>query len=219
MSGRANTTQRAGRSRLRWNADAQLRETHHRINNHLQVLASLIGLQARDEADGHTREALMLARRRILAVARHHGELQAGQGEESIDVARFFAGLGEDFRLTFGAEAETGLRLEFEVERAEMPTEQAVTIALIVNELVNNAVKHATLQGGGGTVRVSLHREFEGWRLRVADDGPGGLDSDAFEQPSGSHGLGLVQLLAQKLKGSVEVESSDRGAAISAFFL
>jgi two-component sensor histidine kinase len=202
----------------RWDAQSQLRESHHRINNHLQILASLIGLQARAALEPATREALMQVRRRILAIARLHAELQTTEDEEVVDISRFFMRLGEDFRLTFGADETDGVRLVFEVEPARLPTEQVVTIALMVNELVNNAVKHATLaRGGGGEVRVSLRRELGGWRLTVADDGPG-LAADAFEQAEG-HGLGLVRLLAQKLKGSVQVDTSDAGASISAFFV
>jgi two-component sensor histidine kinase len=193
-----------------------VREAHHRISNHLQLLVSLIGLQAREHPDPAVREELLQVRRRVLAVARVHAELQKAQEDQTLDVSRFLGRLEEDLRTTFATEIHSRPKLEFEVDPGQMESETAITLALIINELVTNAMKYA-VTATGGAIKVQLKRlADQTWRLLVSDDGPG-LPPGALHSPN-AHGLNLVQLLARKLGGALTVEPAPRGAAISVTF-
>lgn len=189
-------------------ADALVRETHHRVSNHLQILASLIGLQAREHPLAAVREALLDVRRRVLAIARLNTGLQQAEDGEMLEVSRLMAGLESDLRLCFETDEGPSIALDFDIEPGEAPVDTALTLMLIVNELITNAVKHAALPHGG-RIRVTLQREPLGdWRLTVSDDGPG-PPPDAFAR--GDHGLGLVQHLVRKLRGTISV---DRGVQV-----
>lgn len=200
-----------GAERPEWDVDARLRETNHRVANHLQILASLIGLEARVQ-DEPVRERLLDVRRRILAVARVHNQLQDADIEQRVDLPRYVSRLGEDLKLTFGG----GPLLHMHADPGDVSGDTAVTLGLIINELVTNAMKHAAMPVGG-VVDVRLVKAPEGaWRLTVADEGPG-LPAGAMDSPD-QHGLALVQLLAARLRGRLTVDPAPTGTSISVTF-
>lgn len=194
-------------------AQVRLRESHHRIKNNLQIIASLLAIQARASNEHQVREALMDAYRRVLAVARVHERLQSAADDETMDAASFLQALCHDLTLSFGRGDE--IRLALDAEPAVLPTETIVTLALVVNELVTNAVKHAC-GDDGGEISVCLRREAPGWRLTVADGGPG-LPDGALEQ-NGREGLGLTQALVHQLRGSIAADSVAQGASVTVRF-
>lgn len=191
----------------------RLRESHHRIKNNLQVVASLLGIQARASNEPAVREALMDAYRRVLAVARVHDQLQQAQDDATIDAAPFLQSLCRDLAVSFSQHDR--LRFVIETDPAELPSETVVTLALVMNELVTNAVKHGCGEDGG-EVRISLRRDPPGWRLTVADDGPGLPTGIAPE--TGREGLGLVQSLVRQLRGTVAVDPTPEGASVTVRF-
>lgn len=198
----------------RWDLGPQDRvhEAHHRINNHLQLLASSLGVEARLHADTTVGEALLSARRRILGVARLHEQLQSAEDDAGVEMSAFLARLCGDLSLSFGLEPG---RLRVDCEAMVAPCGLAVTLSMIVSELVTNAVKHA---GGeaGVIIVVKLRRGGGLWRLTVADDGPGLGGRSPAAGPG--VGLGLIQLLVTKLKGSMSFDETPRGASISVAF-
>jgi two-component sensor histidine kinase len=199
-------------------AEVLVRETHHRVSNHLQILASLIGLQAHAHGftDKPVRDALLGVRQRILAVGRLHRQLHAVTGDGSVEISGYLNRLGEDLRLCYSLEAGCPLDLELCIEAGQVTADVAMTIGLIVNELVTNAVKHAVLTVGGG-ILVSLDRRPDGmWRLTVRDAGPGLPDLIAHSAQKG--GVGLVRTLARKLRGSISVERGPAGSAVSVIY-
>jgi two-component sensor histidine kinase len=198
-------------------ADSPVREAHHRISNHLQILASFIGLQAREHQNAQVREALLDVRRRILTIARLHADLQGARQREILDLSQYLAHLTEQIRASFGAVEDFPLDLDLDPGPSAVKVETAVTLGLIVNELVTNAIKHAMIPKGG-RVRVSLHRREDGvWRLTVSDQGPG-LDTTMARQAHSDHGLGLIRSMVGRLKGAMSVDSSPSGATISVSF-
>jgi two-component sensor histidine kinase len=193
-----------------------LREAYHRISNHLQLLASAIGLLARENNDPSVREALLQVQSRVFAVARLHAELQRPIGDESVDIAKFLHQVHDDLISTQLAGREHEVRLDFDIQPAAMPAETAVSLAVIVVELVTNAMKYG-IPPGGGEIRVRLEqRPDREWRLSVGDDGPG--------MPGGQlpgdrdHGLDFVRRMAKRFHGRMEIEPSRKGATVSVCF-
>lgn len=188
-----------------------LAESHHRIRNHLQLLASLLSMQARASGDPRVAEPLKDAQRRILAIARLHGQLQEAGEEAMVDIAAFLDRLCFDLEAGFGGLA----RFRLDAERARFDAGRAGDLAVIVTELATNALKHG---GPEGEIRISLRRTPQDlWRLAVADDGPG-LTADALARAEGL-GLQIVQLLARRLRGQLTVEPAPEGAVLAVHFL
>ena len=125
MSGQVMDIGARRRRRRDRNTEALLAEAYHRISNHLQLLASLIGLQARETADPEAREALLGVRRRVVAVARLHAELQHAQDHHQMEISSFLGRMAEDLRISFLADIVAGPRLVFEVEPAQLTSEAA----------------------------------------------------------------------------------------------
>ena len=190
----------------------RIRESHHRINNHLQLLASSLGVEARLNPDLVVRNALLTAQRRVLTVARLHEQLQIAPEDSTVEVSAFLARVCDDMRVAFGLEP---FQLVLDCDVIHIDSELAVTLSLIVSELVTNAAKYAGMRAGT-TIQVRLRRADGLWRLTVADDGPG-IGAAGPGEGKGI-GLGLIQLLVAKLKGSMGLDETNRGASISVAF-
>ncbi|MGH2843190.1 MAG: sensor histidine kinase, partial [Solirubrobacteraceae bacterium] len=164
-----------------------LREVNHRVANSLQLISSLIGLQARKTENAQAQAMLSQAAKRVEAVALVHRRLYASGEVGFVEIDQYFSGLVEELGR---AVDEAGHRIELAAEPIRMVTDKAVPLGLIVNELVTNALKYAYPEGTAGVVRVGFRRcgadELE---LAVEDDGIG--FPEPAEAPRGS-GLGAV---------------------------
>ena len=197
-------------------AEVLLREAYHRISNHLQLLASAIGLLARENTEPGVREALLQVQSRVFAVARLHAELQRPRGDETVDISRFLNQVHDDLLSTQLAHRAHDVQLLFDIQPVDLPAETAVSLAVIVVELVTNAMKYG-IPESGGEIRVRLEQLVENeWRLSGSDDGPG-MPSD-LSLASRNHGLDFVRRMARKFHGRMDIEPSPRGAAICVYF-
>jgi two-component sensor histidine kinase len=186
-----------------------LREVNHRVANSLQLITSLIELQARKVADPEARGMLRRAAERVEAVTLVHRRLYTGNDVEFVDMDQYLEGLIEELRRAVETEERRGsIRLIAEPIRVE--TDKAVSIGLIVNELVTNALKYAYPTHGSGEIRVGFSQTAErGVELVVEDDGVGYPDGAG---PKGS-GLGamIVGAMARTVHATVELDRSHKG--------
>jgi two-component sensor histidine kinase len=185
-----------------------LREVNHRVANSLQLISSLIELQARRVAVPEAREMLQTAAERVEAVSLVHRRLYTSNDVQFVEMDQYLAGLVEELRRATDT-GDSGPRIELTAEPVRVETDKAVPIGLIVNELVTNALKYA-YPSGAGPIRVALKRLQQGTlRLIVEDDGIG-----LPEQPTtrGS-GLGstIVAAMAQSVRASVELDRTHAG--------
>jgi two-component sensor histidine kinase len=185
-----------------------LEEVAHRTKNDLTLIASLLTMQARSQADEAARTALEAAVGRIHTLAKAQDRLQLSDHGEAIDLGRYL----EDICAALG-ELLRGVRpiaIRVRSDRVEIAPSQATSIGLIVNELVTNALKYAYPQDQGGTIEVTLDRADDGLLLGVRDDGVG-CPQDAPE------GIGsrVIRLLAAQLNGEVSRRPAPRGCAVS----
>jgi PAS domain S-box-containing protein len=188
-----------------------LREIHHRVKNNLQVVSSLLNMQARNARDKNTIEILSEARDRIKTMSLIHSQLYEGSDLAAINMKEFVNRLLGQLLQSYPV-GDTRITRVVHVDDYPFPISVAVPVGLIVNELLSNALKHAFDGRDEGTIEVSLTAPEEGMiNLTVSDDGvglPPGFDIDK----SKTLGLRLVKILTEdQLQGNLEV-TSDGGA-------
>lgn len=182
-----------------------LQEMAHRTKNDLQFLSSMLQIEGRALEAGMGRASLLAAASRIAVVGRVHSLLQRG-GPAHAEMKPLIEELCADLRVSLVGIRPIALRAE--VEPCMLPLETARSTALIVNELVTNALKHAFPDERPGTVKIRLARERNETVLIVEDDGVG--------QPPGSpsragFGQKLVRSLAQQLGGALTIRPEPTG--------
>ncbi|MDO9714041.1 ATP-binding protein [Paracraurococcus lichenis] len=202
--------------------EALLHEVNHRVKNSLQLVSSLLSLQAARSADPELRAGLTEARGRIGVVSQVHRRLyQTGTHGRIDDLAGFLRELCDDTVAALDHEGRISLEFAAPADKRagaeHAPIDRAVPLALIVSELVTNAVKYAFPEGREGTIRILVRRvEEEGGALVVSveDDGIG--LPEGFE-PAASRGVGMrvVATLVRQLRARLDVRraSPEGGAA------
>ena len=192
-----------------------LKEIHHRVKNNLQVVSSLLRLQAATHADPEVRAALQEAQERIHAIALIHQKLKHAPDPTRLDLATYVETLAERLVRSY-ASAPTLVDLQIRVDPLRLGPDEAVPLGLILNELVSNALQHAFPAGEGGSLEIDLEGLPDGQALlRVADSGTGLPEGTDLEH--GGLGFQLVRALAEQLGGTLELERR-RGAAIRLTF-
>jgi len=184
--------------------EVMLREIHHRVKNNLQVISSLVSLQADTLDDERMRAVFGDVRDRVRAMALVHEKLYQTGDLAHLNFADYAASLLQYLWRSYGAQAED-VRFNLAVAPVALPIEAAVPCGLILNELAGNALKHAFPSGRDGEVAVGLELDPAGGTLclRVCDNGVG-LPAGLEWRQSRSLGLRLVQMLAGQLRGKVE---------------
>ncbi len=202
-------TELRARDRMLLAKDATIREVHHRVKNNLQTVASLLRLQARRLGKSDARTELEESVRRISSIALVHEtlSLDASEHVEFDRVAQRILEMVEG-SLT---RPDRPIRFTLEGSAGELPSEVATPLALIIAELIQNAVDHA-FPGKGGSVTVSLKRADPGLRVVVQDDGVGLPEGFSFTKAT-SLGLQIVRTLASELEGKLRA-SNEQGSRI-----
>ena len=196
---------------------ALLKEVHHRVKNNLQIISSLINLQARQAQDPSTRDALRDTQGRIRAMALLHETLYRQGNVARVDCAIYLGHLFTHMRQSFGT-ASNRIHIESRVAPVELDIDQAIPCGLIVNELVANAFKHAFPGERVGKIEIVMHREVNGRVvLKVADDGVG-LPAELNPEDTGTLGMQLILGLAKQIGATMETKTAP-GTVIQLSFL
>ncbi|MEW6720996.1 MAG: transporter substrate-binding domain-containing protein [Thermodesulfobacteriota bacterium] len=181
-----------------------LRELSHRTKNNMQVIGSLLSLQISSSADGKLASVLEDTQGRIRAMALVHEKLYRTGNFASLNVKDYLTDLVSAILQIHLADVGH-VRMESDLDDISISIDAALTLGLIVNELVSNSLKHAFPGGKSGEIFLSLKRHGEKTELRFRDDGPG-LPPDFDLSRLGSLGLKLVQNLAvRQLRGTMEI--------------
>ena len=188
-----------------------IKEIHHRVKNNLQTIASLLRIQARKTDDQAVKAAFSDSINRILSISVTH-ELLAQNGLDELAIKEVINKiLKNSVRENLGGRLK--LKIDVIGDNFEINSDKATTIALIVNELVENCIKHAFKNRDKGQITVKVTRGEMKSRISIKDDGTG-MDEKDFDK--GSIGLQIVKsLVKEKLYGNLELKTGNKGTEIS----
>jgi len=185
--------------------EALLREIHHRVKNNLQIVCSLLKLQSRGLEDSEAKRVFEGAGRRVKAMALVHETLYQSGDLAGIDFSTYASRLVAQLLHSYGL-SPRNVEAQLAVESVVLPIDVAIPCALILTELVSNALKHAFAGTRTGELRIAFQRLPEAsWLLEVQDSG-GAEALEGPPRPGSSFGLELVRLLTEQLNGSVHIE-------------
>ncbi len=180
-----------------------LSEIHHRVKNNLQLVSSMLALQART-AGVEAQHALSEGQRRIDSIALVHEQLYGSRNLSAVNLARYIEALIPELCRASGAAERVAVVLD--LVDVELAPERAIPCGLVVSELVTNSLKHAFPSPRTGSLQVQIERLPQAClRLTVKDDGVG-LTRDFPPRRDASLGLDLVAIFAKQLEAEVEVE-------------
>jgi PAS domain S-box-containing protein len=191
---------------------ARLKEIHHRIKNNLQVISSLLDLQAGKFRDKEVIEAFKESQDRVISMKLIHEELYKGNGTDTLNFSAYLQKLAENLFQTYNLRSKNiHLYMDLE-ENAFFNLDIAVPLGIIVNELISNILKHAFTEAEEGEIRIQLSREKADnkadkslFSLIISDNGRGIAQDIKFENLE-SLGLQLVNALVNQLDGKIEIK-------------
>jgi light-regulated signal transduction histidine kinase (bacteriophytochrome) len=182
-------------------------EVNHRVQNSLQLVSSFLALQARGSNQPELSTALEEARRRLSAVALVHRRLYRADQVQAVDAARYFDDLLADISSSLGTDWSRKITLN--VDPVLLPTDRAISLGLILTELIINATKYA-YEGEAGPLSITLVEDRANFRLTVADRGVGRPSS------GGRSGFGsrMIDALVRQLGGELAYEDNRPGLKV-----
>ncbi|MDY9927249.1 PAS domain S-box protein [Methanosarcina sp.] len=190
----------------------RIKEIHHRIKNNLQVLSSLLDLQAEHFEDENIIEAFRESQNRVISMSLIHEELYKGEGTDTLDFSAYLQKLAKNLFQTYSLSSKN-IRLCMDLEEnALFDMDIAVPLGIIVNELISNSLKHAFTENDEGEIRIQLCREEKNdemhkslFSLTISDNGKG-IPEDLGVESVESLGLQLVYILVDQLDGEIELK-------------
>jgi two-component sensor histidine kinase len=192
--------------------DILLNEVHHRVNNNLAVIASLLRMQAEAFPDDQVADALRGSQLRVESMALIHAHLYNSVDWRAVKFADYAAVLAENLFRAYGIDPGR-VQLRVEVGPLELGVDKAIPAGLILNELISNALKHAFPRGRSGSLLIKGKLEDGVVELSVQDDGVGMSSSaaQAAEPRRKSLGMTIIKVLCRQLKATFE-PPQDSGA-------
>ena len=194
--------------------DMLLQEMQHRVANGLQIIASILLIKARTVQSEEMRLQLEDAHQRVLSVAAVQQHLDAAGRGGLIEIGNYLSRLCETLAQSMIGDSRP-ISLKVDADPGTVVSHQAVSIGLIVTELVMNALKHAfPKEKKDAAIVVSYKVSDADWKLTISDNGIGKQDLSASEKKGGL-GTSLIQSLAKQLDAKVDIVSDAHGTAVS----
>jgi PAS domain S-box-containing protein len=181
--------------------DVLLREVHHRVKNNLQVICSLLNLQAESYHDKQTRTLLKESQQRIRSMALVHEKLYRSPHVSHIDFSDYLSSMTHDLLRSFG---NGTVHTKIEGENIYLDIEKAIPAGLIVNELLTNALKHAFPEGHPHPeIHVHVHMDGELHVALTVQDNGVGLPTGIAPEEMKTMGMTVINGLTQQLDGTI----------------
>ena len=185
--------------------DIYMRELHHRVKNHFNLLISLINLQSREKTDD-IEETLSDLQNRIQAIALVHEKLHKPSDQPELDMSEY---IKELCGIIISKIANKKVRISYDIDRISLPTETSVPIGLIFSELVNNSLKYAFKSTDDPQIRISMKMTSDKiLGVEYTDNGIG-IGQEILQKEAGHLGIKLIRLLTEQLSGTPQVDSDN----------
>ncbi|UXX80229.1 tetratricopeptide repeat protein [Reichenbachiella carrageenanivorans] len=181
-----------------------LKEIHHRVKNNLQVISSLLNLQAGSLDDDVAKDAVREGQSRVKSMALIHQKLYSADDVRGVDVQDYLENLSAELFRAFGVDEE---KVNWAIDAAglKMDIDTVIPLGLIINELITNSIKYAFQDVEHGLLNISLEETGETMHVMVKDNGIG-MDEDALKS-SNSFGWKMIKSLSRKLKAEINVKN------------
>ena len=181
-----------------------LDEIHHRVKNNLQIVSSLLGLNARKLEDEDLKAMVRDMRHRIQSLSLVHDKLYRSGNLAAVDIGDYFKTLIQQLVGSFALDSNL-VKVKINIDQVYFSLDVAVPCALIVNELITNALKHAFPEGKKGEIRVSIKSTgSNSYFMEVGDNGIG-LPEHVDPDDEDILGLRIVKVLASQLDAEMEI--------------
>jgi PAS domain S-box-containing protein len=185
--------------------DTLLKETHHRVKNNLQLISSLLHMQAQYVQNPEALTAFRDSENRIRSMALIHEKLYGSDSVARIDFAEYVRSLSAMHARTFHS-PEQDFDFDFCLMPIHLNLETAIPLAIIFSELISNSLKHAFAGMPRGTVRIRLAREADDKIILSVTDNGRGIPEDFDWKQAHTLGLRLLRLLTEQLHGSITLK-------------
>ncbi|MCZ6503368.1 MAG: triple tyrosine motif-containing protein, partial [Gammaproteobacteria bacterium] len=193
-----------------------LKEVHHRVKNNMQVISSLLNIQAETAGNHDFADLLGASQQRIKSMSLIHENLYQSDNFSEIDFEDYIRTLATSL-CRFYAVPGVDILLDINVDNVSLDLETAVPCGLIINEIISNSLKHAFENGQGtGTISVDFRVSGCSYVLNISDDGKG-LPEDFQLVDGSSMGMEIVSILTQQLDGKIKIVGN-QGAAFKISF-
>jgi PAS domain S-box-containing protein len=188
-----------------------LREVHHRVKNNIAMIESLLSLQSGDSVSAEVRAALQETISRVQSIRVLYEKLLISAELNEISMNDYVESLLDALVMVF--DPQRTITVKTRIADIVIPSETAVSIGIVINELLTNAFKYAFTDRDGGLVSVSLDQSEHAVTLVIRDDGAG-IDEAILERPSPGFGLTIVTMLVEQLQGTLRF-TNDNGTQVT----
>ncbi len=181
-----------------------LQEVHHRVKNNLQVISSLLGMQAKNISDPKLYSIFEESQNRVKSMAFIHERLYQSEGLDKVDFFSYAQQLANHLFHTYGANKEQ-IKLSIDIQNIHLDVDTAIPCGMIINEALSNSLKYAFPDQKSGEILVTLQSTDTDFFLKIRDDGTGfSLPKDC--EFKNSLGLKLIHLFTKQLSGKIEFD-------------
>lgn len=184
-----------------------IKEIHHRVKNNMQVISSLLSLQANQENNETLNGIIKESQNRIRSMALIHEKLYQSKTYSELDIYSYVVSLVENLKRAFLVNTST-ISVKLDIEKTVINIDTAIACGLIINELVSNSLKYAFPDNSQGIIYINIHKDdLNSLYLSVGDDGTGLGDVKKVEEKD-SLGLKLVKMLVKQHSGDIKITST-----------
>ena len=192
--------------------ELMIQEIHHRVKNNLQIISSIINIQAGSITDGAALDALNVCRQRISTIASIHNSLYRQSNGIQVSVTAYVGDIISSISAMYKS-SNKKIEIHQDIDEFETAMKYSVNIALILNELITNSYKYAFPVRNSGNIYIQIKQKSENIEIVVSDDGTGIPDHINFEKIN-SIGFMLVKALVEQMDGRIDLNTGG-GTTIS----
>ena len=184
-----------------------LKEIHHRVKNNLQVVSSLLNIQANNISDENVVKHLKDLQSKVMSMSLIHENIYQSETLSDVNIRKYIIMLKDNLLQSYIQNGRS-IKISTDIDDIILGIERATPLGLIIAELISNSLKHAFVNSDGGNVMVDFKRANNSLVLTVSDDGKGFPDKKDIEK-NGSLGLKLVSMLVHQLGATIETKSEE----------